>query len=145
MNCERHYNSAVLAKAKMIEVDHDHNDVVFDVDCADVIDKTQEDAMSCLMSIQSDASHEVASGMGFGCYKDYCCSNVMILDTDIQCAPGKWRFRGGHLEVYLLCSVPAWNCWYTLYQEPLLLPLLSILKRSQVIGTPERYWEGGRK
>ena len=70
-------------------MDHVYGDVMFDVNCVDVIDETREDMILCVMSIQNDAAHEVASSIGFGCYTDYCCSNVMILDTDIQCAPGE--------------------------------------------------------
>jgi len=71
-------------------------------------------------------------------YIDYCCVDLLAVDTEVEGFVRKWRFKNGHLQVYVGCAVPEWEQWFTMYQEPLLLSLVLQVKRDEIVGTPNK-------
>jgi len=73
------------------------------------------------------------------CFVYYCQEQLLAVDTEAEGFPRKRRFKNNYLQVYIACTVDKWSQWFTVYQEPLLLPLIERLSCAKVMRSPGRW------
>jgi len=131
-----HFNKASLQKVAMMEVKGKHDGVTVELELNDVV--CDADQLLFCLGMRSLESSLMESQEQSIDYIDYCCVDLLAVDTGVEGFVRKWRFKNGHLQVYVDCVVPEWGQWFTMYQEPLLLSLVLQVKRDEVVGTPNR-------